>query len=82
MASTTVITCKCGCGKKKEVRIVDINRGWGLFYNKACATRHRFTGKPQKPRNKRKPAKKDDGGMVSIFDTGHISNLWPATKQH
>ena len=29
------IKCKC-CGKPKEVRQADINRGWGLFCSKSC----------------------------------------------
>jgi hypothetical protein len=36
---TKEITCKCGCGKKKMVRVADINRGWGLFYSKSCKAR-------------------------------------------
>ena len=30
------ITCKCGCGRKKLVRVADINRGWGKYYSKSC----------------------------------------------
>ena len=36
MASMKEITCKCGCGRKKEVRTADIRRGWGKFYSKSC----------------------------------------------
>ena len=36
MTSMTEITCKCGCGRKKMVRTVDVKRGWGLFYSKSC----------------------------------------------
>lgn len=32
----TEITCKCGCGKKKMVRMADVRRGWGKFYSKSC----------------------------------------------
>lgn len=32
----TEITCKCGCGRKKMVRVADVKRGWGKFYSKSC----------------------------------------------
>lgn len=30
------ITCKCGCGRKKEVRAADVKRGWGKYFSKSC----------------------------------------------
>lgn len=36
MAAMTEITCKCGCGRKKMVRVADRNRGWGLYFSKSC----------------------------------------------
>jgi hypothetical protein len=36
MARMIEITCKCGCGKTRTVRLSDVKRGWGLFYNKSC----------------------------------------------
>ena len=36
MATTKEITCKCGCGRKKQVRTADIARGWGKFFDKSC----------------------------------------------
>jgi len=42
MATTTIITCKCGCGRKKEVRTADLKRGWGLFYSKSCKAKHQI----------------------------------------
>lgn len=36
MAKTKEVTCKCGCGRKKEVRIADLKRGWGKFFSKSC----------------------------------------------
>ena len=30
------IVCECGCGKSKEVRQADINRGWGKYFSKSC----------------------------------------------
>lgn len=36
MATMIKITCKCGCGQKKEVRTTDVKRGWGLFFSKSC----------------------------------------------
>jgi hypothetical protein len=40
MASTKLITCKCGCGRQKEVRVADIKRGWGKYFDKSCKARH------------------------------------------
>jgi len=34
--SKVEITCKCGCGRKKLVRVADQKRGWGKFYSKSC----------------------------------------------
>ena len=36
MTSMTEIICKCGCGRKKEVRTADVKRGWGKYYSKSC----------------------------------------------
>ncbi len=36
MPSMKEITCKCGCGKKKMIRVADIKRGWGKFFSKSC----------------------------------------------
>lgn len=36
MAKTQTIICKCGCGRKKEVRVADIKRGWGKYFSKSC----------------------------------------------
>lgn len=50
MASMKEITCKCGCGQKKMVRVADIKRGWGKFYDKSCKARYqeRRTGQYSK----------------------------------
>ena len=39
MPAMKQIVCKCGCGRKKMVRIADIKRGWGKFYSKSCKAR-------------------------------------------
>lgn len=36
MAAMKEIVCACGCGRKKKVRVADINRGWGKYYSKSC----------------------------------------------
>ena len=36
MTEMKEIVCKCGCGRKKSVRIADIKRGWGKYYSKSC----------------------------------------------
>jgi len=38
--TTKEIVCACGCGRKKEVKIADIKRGWGKFYSKSCKAKH------------------------------------------
>jgi hypothetical protein len=30
------ITCACGCGRKKMVRVADVKRGWGKYFSKQC----------------------------------------------
>lgn len=45
MATTTEITCACGCGRKKEVRVADVKRGWGKFYSKSCKAISQFRKK-------------------------------------
>lgn len=40
MAEMIEITCKCGCGRKKDVRLSDIKRGWGKFYSKSCKAKY------------------------------------------
>lgn len=36
MVAMKEITCACGCGRKKKVRVADIKRGWGKYYSKSC----------------------------------------------
>jgi len=40
MAAMVEITCACGCGKKRMVRVADRNRGWGRYFDKSCKARH------------------------------------------
>ena len=47
MALTKQIICKCGCGRKKDVRVADINRGWGMFFSKSCKARHQGRRHPE-----------------------------------
>ena len=39
MATMTNMTCKCGCGRSKQVRTADVKRGWGKFFSKSCKAR-------------------------------------------
>lgn len=39
MAKMIEITCACGCGRKKQVRMSDVKRGWGKYYSKSCKAR-------------------------------------------
>lgn len=43
MAKMKEIICKCGCGRKKMVRVADIKRGWGKYYSKSCKARDQAT---------------------------------------
>lgn len=36
MPAMITITCKCGCGRQKQVRKADYARGWGRYYSKSC----------------------------------------------
>ena len=39
-----VITCACGCGRKRFVRVADIKRGWGKYFNKSCKAKEQAKG--------------------------------------
>lgn len=45
MAKMKEITCKCGCGRKKMVRVADVKRGWGKFYSKSCKAKYQIRTK-------------------------------------
>lgn len=56
----TEITCACGCGRKKMVRVADRKRGWGKYFDKSCKARHqesrtgqysRFLARGKNPEN-------------------------------
>lgn len=49
MADMVEITCKCGCGRKKMVRVADVKRGWGLYYSKSCKAKHQGTQSDKEP---------------------------------
>ena len=34
------VICACGCKRAKEVRVADINRGWGKYFSKSCKAKH------------------------------------------
>ena len=40
MAKMVEITCACGCGQKRKVRLSDVKRGWGKYLNKSHKARH------------------------------------------
>ena len=40
MTKMVEIICLCGCGRKRKVRVADVNRGWGKFFNKSCKAKH------------------------------------------
>ena len=45
MPSMIEVVCKCGCGRKKQVRTADVKRGWGLFFSKSCKARFQSKNK-------------------------------------
>lgn len=36
----SLVCCACGCGRSKEVRKSDIDRGWGKYFSKSCKAVH------------------------------------------
>ena len=75
MAKTVTITCKCGCGKTKEVREADVKRGWGLYYNKSHKARHqeRRTGQ-YADYLKREERRDHDDNIGHIFESGYFGH--------
>lgn len=65
MAKMKEIICKCGCGRKKEVRTADIKRGWGKYYSKSCKA------KVQNLRNSGRNTKADDSDWDYYIDSMH-----------
>lgn len=61
------ITCACGCGRKKQVRVADIKRGWGKYYSKSCKAKaqERRTGQMSAYLRGDKPSRK----TVDHFDS-------------
>lgn len=49
MPQMVEVTCACGCGRRKMVRVADRKRGWGRFFSKSCKARwqERRTGQHQ-----------------------------------
>ena len=65
------VICKCGCGRSKDVRQADINRGWGKFYSKSCkakAQSKKCGGRPKASKEKRFRHLRD------AYECGDISN--------
>lgn len=50
MEKQTEITCACGCGLKRMVRVIDVKRGWGKYYNRShqSAERNRLAGEKRR----------------------------------
>lgn len=59
MAKMMEITCLCGCGRQKLVRVADVKRGWGKYYSKSCKAMHqeKRTGQCAKYHRRKKRAK-------------------------
>lgn len=54
MFETQEIICKCGCLKKKVVRVADIRRGWGKFFSKSCKAKWQLRNNPNSRYNDRR----------------------------
>ncbi len=80
MAKMVEITCKCGCGRKRMVRQVDINRGWGIYFSKSCKATHqeRKTGQYKNFMTRKSDLKinatSDDLDSISDGNGGNFSN--------
>jgi hypothetical protein len=71
MAEMKEITCKCGCGRKKVVYVSDIKRGFGMYYNHSCASRHRM------------PLKNGSTNFINKSKTDKVSLIFTAwLKSH
>lgn len=70
MASMTEITCHCGCGRKREVRTADVNRGWGKYFSKSCKAKaqERRTGQYQRY------MERDDDNIGHPFESGYFGH--------
>lgn len=72
MAKMTTITCLCGCGRQKEVRTADVQRGWGKFYSKSCKaryqTRNQFRNQPKNSAKKPAPPQRRRNELDSYED--------------
>lgn len=68
----TEITCKCGCGRKREVRTADVKRGWGLYFSKSCKASYQETrtGQYTDYLNREQRAD-DDDNWGHIFASGY-----------
>lgn len=39
------VVCACGCGREKQVRKADVDRGWGKYFSKSCKMKHQQQSK-------------------------------------
>lgn len=72
------VTCKCGCGRSKNVRQADINRGWGKYYSKSCkakAQSKKFGGRPKMSKEKRFNCLRDARERGDISDEYYLMVL-------
>ncbi len=71
MAEMKQITCECGCGRQRKVRVVDLGRGWGRFFDKSCKARHQARGKGFRLRSLQFESVEDQMGK---FANGHLES--------
>jgi hypothetical protein len=63
MAKMVTIKCACGCGKEREVRQADVNRGWGKYFNKSHKAKHQERRTGQYAAYMRRRAQVDEFGF-------------------
>lgn len=71
MPTMTEIICKCGCGRKKQVRTADVKRGWGKFFSKSCKAREQEKHTGQYRHFKEREDRRDIYGDEMEFSNAH-----------
>lgn len=74
MANTVEITCKCGCGRKKQVRVADRKRGWGKYFSKSCKAKHQERQTGQYAAHLRGGDREIDDDIGHPFESGYFGH--------
>ena len=74
MTKMVTITCACGCGKQREVRQADVDRGWGKYLNKSHKARHQEQRTGQYAAYLNREEHRDDDNLGHIFESGYLGH--------